>query len=60
VDKLPERTWTVEEVSAFLVVPVPTLYRWRYVGTGPRAYRVGKHLRYLPADVLAWLREQAA
>jgi predicted DNA-binding transcriptional regulator AlpA len=53
-----ERTWTPEEVSHFLGVPVPTLYRWRYLGTGPKAARVGRRLRYLPADVLAWLREQ--
>lgn len=51
-------TWTVEEVSYFLVVPVATLYRWRYHGTGPRAARVGRHLRYLRQDVIAWLHEQ--
>jgi predicted DNA-binding transcriptional regulator AlpA len=50
--------WTPEEVSRFLGVPVPTLYRWRYLGTGPKAARVGRHLRYLPADVIAWVREQ--
>jgi predicted DNA-binding transcriptional regulator AlpA len=50
-----ERTWTPEEVAHFLVVPISTLYRWRTYGTGPKAARVGKHLRYLPSDVLAWL-----
>ena len=29
-----------------------------YHGTGPKAGRVGRHLRYLPADVMAWFREQ--
>ncbi|MPZ60495.1 MAG: helix-turn-helix domain-containing protein [Propionibacteriales bacterium] len=53
-----ERTWTPADVSAFLGVPVATLYRWRYLQTGPKAARVGRHLRYLPADVYAWLREQ--
>jgi excisionase family DNA binding protein len=57
---MEERTWSVRDVAAYLGVPVPTLHRWRYVGTGPPAYRVGKHLRYLPAEVRAWLREQAA
>ncbi len=52
------RTWSPEDVSHFLGIPVPTLYRWRYHGTGPKAARVGRHLRYLPDDVLAWLREQ--
>lgn len=54
------RLWSANEVSAFLSVPVTTLYQWRYYGTGPRAYRVGKHLRYDPAAVRRWLDEQAA
>ena len=53
-----DRTWTPQEVSRFLGVPVATLHQWRYLGTGPRAAKVGRHLRYLPADVLAWFREQ--
>jgi hypothetical protein len=54
-----ERLWTVEETSAWLRVPVGTLYRWRSRHLGPRAYRVGRHLRYDPYDVRAWLDEQA-
>ncbi|MFC4113413.1 helix-turn-helix transcriptional regulator [Nonomuraea zeae] len=53
-----ERTWTTEEVAAFLGVPKATLYQWRYLGTGPKAARVGRHLRYLQADVLDWFRQQ--
>lgn len=55
-----ECMWTPEELSAFLQVPVATLYRWRYLGTGPVAYRAGRHLRYDPAEVRAWLRRDAA
>ena len=55
-----EPLWTVHDVSAFLGVPVATLYQWRYRGIGPRASRVGRHLRYDPADVRAWLERQAA
>ncbi|WBB65761.1 helix-turn-helix domain-containing protein [Micromonospora sp. WMMD812] len=55
-----EPLWTVEDVSAFLGVPVATLYQWRYRRTGPRASRVGRHLRYDPTDVRAWLNQQAA
>ena len=55
-----ERLWTPEDVSTFLGVPVATLYRWRYIGTGPAAYRAGRHLRYDPAEVRAWLKGQAA
>lgn len=52
------RTWTVNDVADFLGVPVQTLYQWRSHRCGPPAYRVGKHLRYLPAEVMDWLREQ--
>ena len=47
--------WTVQDVSAFLGVPVSTLHQWRYLGTGPAAFRVGKHLRYDPDVVRRWL-----
>jgi excisionase family DNA binding protein len=56
----PERLWTPEEVCHYLGVPIDTLYRWRYLGIGPQAGRVGKHLRYDPADVRAWFKEQKA
>lgn len=47
------------EVAAYLGVPVQTLYVWRTKGVGPRAVRVGKHLRYRWSDVEAWLDEHA-
>lgn len=53
-----EPTWTVQEVSAYLRVPVATLYQWRWKGYGPPAARVGKGLRYLRADVEGWLAAQ--
>ena len=53
-----ERLWTIGEVSAFLGIPVATLHQWRYLGTGPDAYRVGKHLRYSPIAVQAWLESE--
>jgi hypothetical protein len=52
--------WTVHDVSAFLGVPVGTLYQWRYLRVGPPAYRVGRHIRYDPAAVRAWLDAQDA
>lgn len=57
---LGERLWSVEDASAWLGVPVGTLYQWRSRRSGPRAYRVGRHLRYDPVDVRAWLDEQAS
>jgi predicted DNA-binding transcriptional regulator AlpA len=58
--QMPDRLWSVQDVSRFLGVPVATLHQWRYLGSGPKAYRVGKHLRYDPADVGAWLATRAA
>lgn len=50
---------TAAEVADFLGVPVKTLYTWRTTSTGPRASKVGKHLRYRWADVESWLDAQA-
>lgn len=49
----------VEEVSAYLGVPIATLYQWRHRGVGPRASKVGRHLRYRWADVERYLDDQA-
>ena len=53
------RLWTAQDVADYLTVPLATLYQWRYLGTGPAAYRVGRHLRYEPGAVLTWLEQQA-
>ena len=55
---IPRRLWSAQEVSDFMGIPVTTLYYWRTRGTGPQAYRVGRHLRYDPAAVRQWLDEQ--
>jgi predicted DNA-binding transcriptional regulator AlpA len=52
------RLWTTKEVSEFLGVPVATLHQWRHAGTGPDAFRVGKHLRYDPDGVRQWLVDE--
>ena len=49
---------TTEEVAAYLNVPVATLYQWRVTGAGPRAARVGRHLRFRRVDVDAWLEQR--
>ncbi len=53
-----EPLWTVDDVSAYLGVPVATLYQWRHHRAGPPAYKVGRHLRYDPAEVRTWLSAQ--
>ena len=55
-----ERLWTIHDLSAYLGVPVGTLYQWRHRGMGPPAVRLGKHLRYQPAAVRTWVTEQVA
>ncbi len=50
-----DRLWSVEDVSYYLGVPVATLYQWRVLGKGPAVRRVGRYLRYRPADVRAWV-----
>lgn len=55
-----ERLWTIEDVSAYLVVPVGTLYQWRVRGEGPPCRRLGKHLRYEPAVVRAWFSSEVS
>lgn len=48
-----------QELADFLAVPLGTLYQWRSRGGGPRAIRVGKHLRYRMTDVDAFLDANA-
>ncbi len=51
----PRALATPTEVADYLRVPLRTLYRWRYAGEGPPAFRVGRHLRFRWADVEEWL-----
>lgn len=55
-----DRLWTIDDVSDFLGVPVQTLYRWRHRSEGPPCMRLGKHLRFDPADVRAWAAKQVS
>lgn len=50
-----DRLWSVHDVSYFLGVPVSTLYQWKVHSRGPACVRMGRHLRYRPADVRAWV-----
>jgi predicted DNA-binding transcriptional regulator AlpA len=48
---------TTAELAAFLSLPAKTLRDWRYTGVGPRALRIGRHVRYEPSEVRRWLQE---
>ncbi len=52
---LPDRYLTPLDLADLLGVPVETVYQWRRKDTGPRGFRVGRHLRYDPEDVRAWV-----
>ena len=45
-------------LAEYLGVPVATLHQWAHRGTGPTFVKIGKHRRYLAADVEAWLADQ--
>jgi predicted DNA-binding transcriptional regulator AlpA len=47
--------WTAEDMAHFLGVPVKTLYQWKWRGEGPPVRKIGRHLRYEPAEVRRWL-----
>ena len=52
-----DRLWSIKDVGRYLDVPVATIYQWRVRGEGPRATRMGKHLRFEPEIVRAWVSE---
>ncbi|WP_425833591.1 helix-turn-helix transcriptional regulator [Streptomyces fractus] len=55
---LPDRYLTPVDVADLLGVPLETIYQWRRKHTGPRGFRVGRHLRFDPEDVRAWVVSQ--
>ncbi|MFF3515543.1 helix-turn-helix transcriptional regulator [Streptomyces sp. NPDC002573] len=53
---LPNRFLTPEDLVEMFELPsVATVYQWRRKHTGPRGFRVGRHLRFDPSDVRAWV-----
>jgi len=55
--EIEDRLWSVQDVGAYLGVPVHTIYAWRSAGTGPPGRRVGKRLRCRPQDVRDWFAD---
>ena len=49
---------TLQEACAYLRVPEGTLRYWRHLGSGPRSFKIGRHVRYWKADLVLWLTEQ--
>lgn len=58
---MTEQLLTAQEAAALLGgIPVRTLAQWRHKGSGPRWVRVGKHVRYRPSDLEAWVDAQTS
>jgi excisionase family DNA binding protein len=55
-----DRLLSVEELADYLEVPVKTIYTWRHRNTGPKGFRVGKHLRFRWRDVQNWVAQRIA
>jgi excisionase family DNA binding protein len=58
-----QRLWSTQELADYLSLPIQTIYQWRKRGYGPPGRRMGKHVRYRPAEVERWidsLSERAA
>ncbi len=51
-----DRLWGVKDVADYLGIPVQTIYQWRTRGYGPPGVRMGKHVRFDPNEVRAWVK----
>ena len=59
-DPEPRPLLGIADVAQILGLPKATLYRWHSLSPpeaplGPRAYRVGRYLRYTLADVSSYI-----
>ncbi len=53
------RDWmSPQDLADWLDVPVKTIYVWNSSRTGPRATKVGKHIRYSRQSIASWLATQ--
>ncbi|MFF4804468.1 helix-turn-helix transcriptional regulator [Streptomyces sp. NPDC001351] len=57
--ELPDGFLTPDDLVVMFKLPsVETVYQWRRKRTGPRGFRVGRHLRFDPEAVRAWVDSQ--
>ncbi len=54
-----ERMLSPKDLSELLTIPVQTIYHCRCRGEGPRAYPIGRHIRYWIGDIESWLDDRA-
>jgi predicted DNA-binding transcriptional regulator AlpA len=55
---LPDRYLTPDDIAEIFEVPKETVYQWRKKRIGPAGFRIGKYVRYDPADVRAYVAER--
>ncbi|NEB76447.1 helix-turn-helix domain-containing protein [Streptomyces sp. SID14478] len=55
---LPDRYLTADDIAEIFEVPKETVYQWRKKRVGPPGFRIGKHIRYDPADVRAYVTQR--
>lgn len=53
-----DRLMTIGELAEYLQVPRETIYRWRKYGSGPRGFRMGRHIRFRRSEVEAWVESR--
>ncbi|WP_024762006.1 helix-turn-helix domain-containing protein [Streptomyces exfoliatus] len=56
---LPDEYLTPDDIALKFKVPKETVYYWHKKHTGPPGFRVGKHIRYDPTAVQAWVTQQS-
>jgi len=54
---LPDRYLTPNDIAEIFEVPKETVYQWRKKRIGPPGFRIGKYVRYDPADVRAYVAQ---
>ncbi|MEU3819300.1 helix-turn-helix domain-containing protein [Streptomyces sp. NPDC030392] len=59
VTELPDQYLTPDDIATLFKIPVETVYHWRKQRTGPPGFRVGRHVRYDPGAVRAWVTQQS-
>lgn len=53
-----DELWDTAKVASLCGVSEATVRYWRHVRTGPPSARLGRHVRYRPDEVRAWIAQQ--
>jgi predicted DNA-binding transcriptional regulator AlpA len=54
-----ERHLSIPDLAERERVSIETIYTWNSRGGGPRYLKIGRHVRYRLADVVAWEEARA-